>query len=109
LLGTSYTMEQDFYRERIATNGIEVIVPDKEARQEVNRVIYEELCLGKITESSKAYYKNVIANLEKQGAEGIILGCTEIGLLLQQADSRVPLFDTAAIHALEAVHTSLEG
>jgi aspartate racemase len=108
LLGTSYTMEQEFYRERIAANGIEVIVPDTTARQEVNRVIYEELCLGEISGSSKKYYKSVIENLEKQGAEGIILGCTEIGLLLQQADSRVPLFDTAAIHAREAVRASLE-
>ncbi|QXE02550.1 aspartate/glutamate racemase family protein [Terribacillus sp. DMT04] len=108
LLGTSYTMEQDFYRERIASNSIEVIVPDKTARQEVNRVIYEELCLGIISEPSRQYYKSVIEDLEKQGAEGIILGCTEIGLLLQQTDSQVPLFDTTTIHALEAVRASLD-
>ncbi|MEB5453336.1 amino acid racemase [Virgibacillus pantothenticus] len=108
LLGTKYTMEQDFYKSRIESNGIKVIVPDKEARSHVNKVIYEELCLGKMEQSSKNYYKNVIQDLVNNGAEGIILGCTEIGLLIKTEDSEVPLFDTTAIHAIEAVHEALK-
>ncbi|WP_017753985.1 aspartate/glutamate racemase family protein [Calidifontibacillus oryziterrae] len=107
LLGTKYTMEQDFYIKRIEANGIKVIIPDENDRNIVNKVIYEELCLGDIKQSSKEYYKNIIKSLVENGAEGIILGCTEIGLLVKQDDSDVPLFDTTFIHALEAVNLAL--
>ncbi|WP_404349481.1 aspartate/glutamate racemase family protein [Sutcliffiella horikoshii] len=108
LLGTRYTMEQDFYKSRLEMNGIKVIVPSEQEREIINKVIYEELCLGKIQEKSRDYYKKVIHGLIESGAKGIILGCTEIGLLVKPEDSDVPLFDTAYIHALEAVNMSLE-
>ncbi|ART75138.1 aspartate racemase [Sutcliffiella horikoshii] len=108
LLGTRYTMEQDFYKSRLEMNGIKVIVPSEQEREIINKVIYEELCLGKIQEKSRDYYKKVIHGLIESGAKGIILGCTEIGLLVKPGDSDVPLFDTAYIHALEAVNMSLE-
>ncbi|MBT2218374.1 amino acid racemase [Virgibacillus dakarensis] len=107
LLGTKYTMEQEFYKSRIESNEIKVVVPKKEIGNIVNKIIYEELCLGQIRQSSKDYYKEVIKNLIDNGAEGIILGCTEIGLLVKQEDSEVPLFDTTVIHAIEAVNTAL--
>ncbi|CAN7269962.1 aspartate/glutamate racemase family protein [Rossellomorea sp. LjRoot5] len=107
LLGTTYTMEQDFYKSRIQSNGINVLVPDKEERNNINKVIFEELCLGKMEQSSKDYYMSVIQKLVDRGAEGIILGCTEIGLLVKPEDSEVPLFDTTVIHATEAVTTAL--
>lgn len=107
LLGTKYTMEQDFYKTRIESNGIKVIIPNDSERELVNKVIYNELCLGSIQQSSREYYKQVIKNLVNNGAEGIILGCTEIGLLIKQEDSEVPLFDTAEIHAIESVKTAL--
>ncbi|WP_458413129.1 aspartate/glutamate racemase family protein [Schinkia sp. CFF1] len=107
LLGTKYTMEQDFYKSRIKSNGINVLVPNETEREIINEVIYKELCLGKIQQSSREYYKNVIKNLVDHGAEGIILGCTEIGLLVKQKDSEVPLFDTTAIHAIESVNKAL--
>lgn len=108
LLGTKYTMEQDFYISRIEQNGISVIVPNEEDRHTINRIIFEELCLGKIEPSSRQFYKKVIQDLIQQGAEGIILGCTEIGLLVRPEDSDVPLFDTAVIHAKEAVNKALK-
>ncbi|MGG0413330.1 aspartate/glutamate racemase family protein [Peribacillus simplex] len=108
LLGTKYTMEQDFYKTRIEANGIKVLIPNDEDRKVINKVIYEELCLGEIQQSSRDYYKKVIKGLVDDGAEGIILGCTEIGLLVKPEDSEVPLFDTAVIHAIEAVNTALE-
>ncbi|MCL6605409.1 MAG: aspartate/glutamate racemase family protein [Paenibacillus sp.] len=108
LLGTRYTMEHDFYKSRIESKGIKVLIPNAEDREVINRVIYEELCLGDIQESSRQYYKRVIQRLVDDGAEGIILGCTEIGLLLTQDDSRVPLFDTTFIHAIESVKKALE-
>lgn len=108
LLGTRYTMEQDFYKSRLEMNGIKVIVPSEEEREIINKVIYEELCLGKIQQNSRDYYKKVIQGLIESGAKGIILGCTEIGLLVKPEDSDVPLFDTAYIHAFEAVNMSLE-
>ena len=108
LLGTSYTMEQDFYKSRIESKGINVIVPNTEEREIVNKIIFEELCLGKIHQESRDYYKSVIQNLIISGAQGIILGCTEIGLLIKPGDSEVPLFDTTYIHALEAVNLSLK-
>jgi len=104
LLGTRYTMEQDFYRGRLnAEFGIESLIPHEEQRQRINQVIFEELCLGKITAESKHYYQQVIEELQEQGAEGVIFGCTEIGLLLNQQDCPLPVFDTAAIHAEDAV------
>ena len=108
LLGTKYTMEQDFYKSRIESNDIKVLIPNGAEREMVNKVIYEELCLGNIQQSSRDYYKMVIKNLVDNGAEGIILGCTEIGLLVKQEDSEVPLFDTTVIHAIEAVNAALE-
>ncbi|MED4531485.1 aspartate/glutamate racemase family protein [Metabacillus fastidiosus] len=107
LLGTKYTMEQDFYKSRLESNGIKVIVPNEIDREIVNKIIYEELCLGKIYEASRDYYRKVIDSLIKDGAEGIILGCTEIGLLVKPEDCRVPLFDTTFIHAVEAVNKAL--
>lgn len=107
LLGTKYTMEQDFYKSRIESNGIKVIVPNADERKEINRVIFEELVLGKVNHSSREYYRHVIQNLIDNGAEGIILGCTEIGLLVKPVDSQVPLFDTTVIHARAAVNKAL--
>lgn len=104
LLGTRYTMEQDFYRGRLnAEFGIESLIPDEPQRLRINQIIFEELCLGKITAESKQYYQQVIEQLQGQGAQGVIFGCTEIGLLLNQQDSPLPVFDTAAIHAADAV------
>ncbi|MEQ7049062.1 aspartate/glutamate racemase family protein [Paenibacillaceae sp. P-4] len=107
LLGTKYTMEQDFYKSRLELNGIKVIVPNADERELINKIIYEELCLGKIHQESRDYYKKVIQGLIELGAEGIILGCTEIGLLVNPEDSKVPVFDTTYIHAVEAVNISL--
>ncbi|ASS64105.1 MULTISPECIES: aspartate/glutamate racemase family protein [Bacillus] len=107
LLGTKYTMEQDFYKSRIASHDINVIVPDDDERELINNIIYQELCLGEIKQSSKNIYKKIINNLVNRGAEGIILGCTEIGLLVKAEDSKVPLFDTTLIHAQKAVNKSL--
>lgn len=108
LLGTKYTMEQDFYKARIESNAIKVLVPNDTEREMINKIIYEELCLGNIQQSSRDYYKKVIKNLVDNGAEGIILGCTEIGLLVKQEDSEVPLFDTTEIHAIESVNKALD-
>lgn len=108
LLGTKYTMEQDFYKSRIEFFGINVLVPNEEERVFVNSVIFEELCLGKIEETSKDFFKKVIKSLVDHGAEGIILGCTEIGLLINQDDSEVPIFDTALIHVRESVKLALD-
>ncbi|WP_025026090.1 aspartate/glutamate racemase family protein [Caldalkalibacillus mannanilyticus] len=107
LLGTKYTMEQEFYKARLESFGIRVIIPNQEERNNVNKIIYEELCLGQIHPSSKEYYQQVMKGLLAEGAEGIVLGCTEIGLLIKQEDSEVPLFDTARIHAIEAVKVAL--
>ncbi|EJS13500.1 aspartate racemase [Bacillus cereus VDM062] len=107
LLGTKYTMEQDFYKSRIEENNIKVIVPVEKNREKINEIIYTELCLGKITSQSREYYKRVIEELVQKGAQGIILGCTEIGLLIKQEDISVPIFDTTHIHAIEAVNFAL--
>lgn len=108
LLGTRYTMEQDFYRQRIHERyGITVIIPDPAGRALVNRVIYEELCQGKIDAGSRQSYQEIIRQLVQQGAEGIILGCTEIPLLLSADDASVPLFDTSALHAVAAAKYAL--
>lgn len=104
LLGTAFTMEEDFYKERLYTRfGLEVVIPRKKQRQEIHRVIYEELCLGRTAQSSRDYYTGVIESMREQGAEAVILGCTEIGLLLSQGDSVLPLYDTTQIHAEAAV------
>ncbi|TCP54499.1 aspartate racemase [Tumebacillus sp. BK434] len=108
LLATIYTMEQDFYTGRLQQHGLEVLIPNAEPRQEVNRIIYEELCQGQILESSHHFYKQLIDDLTRRGADGVILGCTEIGLLIKQGDVSVPLFDTASLHAAKAVQSALE-
>jgi aspartate racemase len=108
LLGTKYTMEQDFYKSRIESKGIKILVPNIEDRDVVNKVIFEELCLGEFKQSSREYYLKVIRSLIDNGAEGIILGCTEIGLLVKPGDSEVLLFDTTLIHAIESVNRALE-
>lgn len=108
LLGTKYTMEQDFYKKRIADSGIKVLIPEAAERDMINQVIFDELCLGEISESSKVKYQQAIQNLIDRGAQGIILGCTEIGLLIHDEDAEVPLFDTAKIHARAAVESALE-
>lgn len=103
LLGTQFTMTEDFYTQRLIDASLQVLIPDTEARAEVHRIIYDELCQGQLLASSRQYYTQVINELAAQGAEGVILGCTEIGLLISQADSRIPVFDTTAIHAAAAV------
>ncbi|XMA28426.1 aspartate/glutamate racemase family protein [Bacillus bombysepticus] len=108
LLGTKYTMEQDFYKSRIEEHDIKVIVPSEKNRKEINKVIYTELCLGKIVSQSREYYKRVIEELVQKGTQGIILGCTEIGLLIKQENVSVPIFDTTHIHAIEAVKVALD-
>jgi aspartate racemase len=107
LLGTRYTMEQDFYVGRLRNQGLEVLIPNSDEREIVHRVIYEELCQGLIKPDSRAHYRAVISSLVERGAQAIILGCTEIGLLVDAVDSRVPLFDTTRIHALAAVDRAL--
>ena len=103
LLGTQFTMTEDFYKQRLIDAGLQVLIPDTDARAEVHRIIYDELCQGQLLASSRQYYTQVINELAAQGAEGVILGCTEIGLLISQADSPIPVFDTTAIHAAAAV------
>lgn len=104
LLGTRFTMEQDFYRGRLEERfGLDVLVPPEEDRQLVHRVIYDELCLGHVEDSSRAAYLEIIRGLQRRGAEGVILGCTEIGMLVTERDSPLPVFDTTRIHANAAV------
>ena len=103
LLGTQFTMTQDFYKLRLMDAGLQVVIPDIDARAEVHRVIKKELCVGVFKDSSREYYRQVITDLAAQGAQGVILGCTEIGLLIKQADSPIPVFDTTEIHAAAAV------
>ncbi|MEW5232598.1 aspartate/glutamate racemase [Citrobacter portucalensis] len=104
LLGTRYTMEQDFYRGRLQTEfGISTLIPEADDRQKVNQIIFDELCLGEFSEASRDYYLGVIDQQAKQGAQGVIFGCTEIGLLVPTELSPLPVFDTAAIHAQDAV------
>ncbi|MFF0274737.1 aspartate/glutamate racemase family protein [Streptomyces sp. NPDC004330] len=107
LLGTAFTMEQDFYRGRLEAGGLEVRVPEAAGRTTVHQVIYEELCRGVVREESRAAYRKVIEDLVADGAEGIILGCTEIELLITPADSPVPIFPTARLHAAAAVNAAL--
>ena len=108
LLGTKYTMEQDFYKSKLIEKGINVIIPDKNDIEIINEVIYDELCLGTINFNSKKKFLEIVDKLRNKGAEGIILGCTEIGLLIKNADTDVPLFDTAIIHAEQAAIYSIK-
>ena len=108
LLGTAFTMEQDFYKGRLQNNyGLEVLVPEEADRALVHQVIYQELCLGQTLDASRQEYLRIIRQLADQGAEAVILGCTEIGLLVKQTDTEVPLLDTTAIHAARAVQFAL--
>jgi aspartate racemase len=108
LLGTRFTMEEDFYRGRLeGEHGLEVLVPGADQRETVHRVIYEELCRGRVLDESRVQYQRIVRGLVDRGAEGVILGCTEIGLLLGPRDAEVPLFDTAEIHAEEAARYCL--
>lgn len=99
LLGTKYTLTQNFYKERLVAKGLDVLIPEPEQIERVNAVIYDELCLGIVSEKSKKDYLRIIADLKSHGAQAVILGCTEIGLLISQKDSDLPVFDTAKIHA----------
>ncbi len=109
LLGTKFTMEKDFYKKYISDNfGIEVIIPTSEEREDVHQIIYEELVHGIIKNESRETYKQIIGNLEKRGAEGVILGCTEIPLLVSDSDVNIPTFDTTTIHAEKAVEWALK-
>jgi aspartate racemase len=108
LLGTAFTMEQDFYRGRLEKkHGLEVLVPDAAGRKTVHNTIYSELCLGKISPESRADFIRIIESMAEDGAEAVILGCTEIGILVRQKDTKVKLYDTTAIHAAKAVEYAL--
>ncbi|MBR9787045.1 aspartate/glutamate racemase family protein [Vibrio sp. J1-1] len=108
LLGTRFTMEQDFYKGRISEKfGIEVVVPNVDEQTVVHDIIYQELCLGQINTHSRESYLKIIANLHAQGAQAVILGCTEIALLVKQSDTTVPLYDTTEIHAAHGVEWAL--
>ena len=108
LLGTKYTMTQDFYKQKLIDRGIEVFIPDEEDVETVNSIIFNELCVGRIEPASREKLKQISRKLEQSGAEGIILGCTEIGLLVRQDDVDIPVFDTAVIHAKKAAELALE-
>jgi aspartate racemase len=109
LLGTQFTMEEDFYKGRLVQrHHLEIMIPTPEEKEMIHRIIYDELCMGEIKPSSKKKYTDVIDRLVKKGAEGIILGCTEIGLLVKKEDVRTPLFDTTRIHAIAAVEYALQ-
>ena len=107
LLGTKYTMTQEFYRDKLVERGIEVLIPEGDDIDLVNRVIFEELCLGIVKEESRAEYLRVIAALQRRGAQGILLGCTELGLIVAKKDVLLPLFDTTEIHAKKALTLAL--
>lgn len=108
LLGTRFTMEEGFYRDRLQQrHGLSVFIPPEQDREIVHRVIYEELCMGNITSAARQNYRRIMAELVTQGAQAIILGCTEISLLVTQTDSPVPIFDTTSIHASRAVNQAL--
>ncbi|GAB2508070.1 aspartate/glutamate racemase family protein [Lysobacter humi (ex Lee et al. 2017)] len=108
LLGTRFTMEQPFYRERLETHGLDVLVPEADERDDIHRVIYDELCRGEIRGDSRERYRAIISALVARGAQGVVLGCTEIGLLVGAGDADVPLFDTTALHARAAADWALE-
>lgn len=108
LLGTKYTMKQDFYKDKLIASGITVVIPDEKDVELVNRIIYEELCLGMILPESKQEYLRIISQLGDKGAQGVILGCTEIGLLIHQEDCVLPVFDTTQIHARKAAMYAIQ-
>ncbi len=109
LLGTAFTMEEDFYKGRLTKKyGLKVITPNKQDRETIHKIIYNELCLGKVKDDSKKEYLRIINELAKNGAEGVILGCTEIGLLVKQSDTDIKLFDTTQIHAKKAVELAIK-
>ena len=107
LLGTKYTMTQEFYRDKLIAHDIDVLIPEGEDIDLVNRVIFDELCLGVVKEDSRAAYLRVIAQLQARGAQGILLGCTELGLIVSKEDVTLPLFDTTVIHAKKALKLAL--
>lgn len=109
LMGTKYTMTQDFYKQKLIDRGIEVVIPEAGEIEEVNSIIFQELCVGQIREESRARFREIIEGLKEKGAQGVILGCTEIGLLVGQADSSLPVFDTTLIHAKKAAQLALAG
>ncbi|MBV6798650.1 aspartate/glutamate racemase family protein [Xanthomonas euvesicatoria] len=109
LLGTRFTMEQPFYRQRLQARGLDVLVPPAEARAQLHRVIYDELCQGVIKPESREYFCKVMGELGQHGAQAIILGCTEISLLVDSTDAQLPLFDTTALHAEAAALASVSG
>ena len=109
LLGTKYTMTQEFYKSKLTEAGIAVVIPDEDGITVVNDVIYKELCLGIISKQSKQKFLSVIEDLQRKGARGVILGCTEIGLLIGQEDTALPVFDTTLIHATKAAMLAIEG
>lgn len=108
LLGTKYTMQQHFYRDKLEEAGLPVLVPDEKDMEQINHIIFQELCMGIQSSSSKEVLLSVVGKLAEKGAEGVILGCTELGLLLQQKDSHLPVFDTTDIHAKAAVKLALD-
>ena len=108
LLGTRFTMEQDFYRGKLTKDyGLEVLIPDAAEREDVHRIIYDELCMGEVKDASRAIYNAIIRRLEARGAQGVVLGCTEIPLLVKQEDVTIPVFDTTALHAWAAADLAL--
>ena len=107
LLGTKYTMTQDFYKDKLIASGIQVVIPDEVGVETVNTVIYTELCLGKIYPESKKKFQMIIEQLQQQGAQAVILGCTEIGLLIKQEDTALPVYDTTLIHGVKAAKTAI--
>jgi len=108
LLGTKFTMTQDFIKDKLVSAGLEVLLPNEKDIELVNDVIFNELCLGKVLDSSRKEYQRIISYLKEQGAEGVILGCTEIGMLISQKDSVLPVYDTTIIHAKEAANFAME-
>ena len=108
LLGTKFTMEGDFYRKRFEKHGIETVIPSEDEREIIHRIIYDELVIGIIRDESRKKYLEIIENLKQRGAEGVVLGCTEIPLLIKQEHVDIPVFDTTRIHALKAVDFALQ-
>lgn len=109
LLGTRFTMQQDFYKEKLAEAGIEVLIPGEDDMDRINHSIFDELCLGILSQDTKRDYQRIMAQMKDKGAQGVILGCTEIGLLVKQEDSDLPVFDTTLIHSRQAVKFALGG
>ncbi|MDO8661337.1 MAG: aspartate/glutamate racemase family protein [Candidatus Woesearchaeota archaeon] len=107
LLGTKYTMERDFYKGRLLERGIEILIPEERDRENIQHIIYEELCRGDVREKSREIFREIITTLARRGAEGVILGCTEIPMLIKQKDSSIPVYDTTRIHAEIAVEHAL--